>query len=354
MHSGLAQQFESLWESSGAPPDVFTFLEENATANASDKLAVVVRDQLRRWRTDQPLHVEDYLAKLPELNADPDAKLRLAVGEFQARQISLSAPRLDEFASRFADIRVALCDQLSALTWPENIESEQERFATTTSFIGEPAGGDLQLGRYRIIRVLGEGGYGRVYLGFDEELRRPVAIKVPMPKRFKKPADAEAYLAEARTVASLDHPNIVPVHDVGRLEDGSIYVVSKFIHGRALRDVIADARPSFKESARLLATVARALHHAHSLRLVHRDIKPANLLMDANTGAPYITDFGLAIREESFLGQTRIVGTPAYMSPEQARGEGHRLDGRSDIFSLGVVMYELLTGKRPFRGSTEN
>ncbi len=184
-----------------------------------------------------------------------------------------------------------------------------------------------------------------------KSLKRQVAIKEPNPERFQHPGDAEVYLVEARTAATLDHPNLVPVYDVGRTAEGSVYVVSKFIEGRTLADLIDD-EPTAEEASRLVAAVARALDHAHGKRLIHRDVKPANILIEDTTGIPYVADFGLAISEEASLNERNIAGTPAYMSPEQVRGEGHRLDGRSDIFSLGVILYELLTGKRPFRGST--
>jgi eukaryotic-like serine/threonine-protein kinase len=195
------------------------------------------------------------------------------------------------------------------------------------------------IGRYRIIRRLGQGGFGRVYLAHDDDLDRPVAIKVPNPERITDPEDVEAFLIEAKILAKLDHPNIVPVHDVGRTEDGFCFVVSKLIEGSDLAVRIGQARLPFRDSAEMVATIAEALHYARTRGLVHRDVKPANILIDVS-GKPCLADFGLALRDEDYGKGGGLAGTPSYMSPEQARGEGHLVDGRSDIFSLAWIPTE--------------
>ena len=210
-----------------------------------------------------------------------------------------------------------------------------------------------RIGRYRVDRLLGKGGFGLVYLAYDEELDRPVTVKVPHAKLVSRPEDAEAYRREARTVANLDHPNIVPVHDVGSSDEFPCFVVSKYVDGTDLGSKLKKQRLAWQEAAELVATVADTLHYAHTRGLVHRDVKPGNMLLD-QTGKPFVVDFGLALREQELAATLRHAGTPAYMSPEQARGEGHRVDGRTDIFSLGVVLYELLVGRRPFKADTQS
>ena len=157
---------------------------------------------------------------------------------------------------------------------------------------GSTDGDVKKIGRYTILGLLGKGGFGRVYLAHDDDLDRPVAIKVPNPERIAQPEDVQAFLTEARILAKLDHPNIVPVHDVGRTEDGLCFVVSKLIEGSDLAVRIGQARLSFGESAELVATIADALHYAHTRGLVHRDVKPGNILLDAS-GKPCLVDFGL-------------------------------------------------------------
>ncbi len=209
-----------------------------------------------------------------------------------------------------------------------------------------------QLGHFQLKSKLGHGAFGTVWSARDTELDRTVALKIPRRGQLD-PQEAEMFLREARMAAQLKHPHIVTVHEVG-CDGPTLYIVSDLVEGETLSDWAAGRQLAYPETVQLVVKLARALEHAHSRGVIHRDLKPSNIMID-RAGEPHLMDFGLAKRDAGEITMTldgQILGTPAYMSPEQARGDGHRAEAASDVYSLGVVLFELLAGELPFRGNT--
>jgi serine/threonine protein kinase len=215
------------------------------------------------------------------------------------------------------------------------------------------AAGDCRLGKFELEAELGAGSFGHVFRARDTELDRTVAVKIQRAGKLADHEEASRFLREARSVAQLKHPGIVSLYEIGQTEEGVCYLVTELIDGQTLENLLTSGLQDPRRTAELLAQVALALQYAHTHGVIHRDIKPSNILIDPE-GRPHLMDFGLAKRatgEQSVTSDGRVMGTPAYMSPEQARGDSHSVDARSDIYGLGVILYEMLTGVRPFHGA---
>ncbi|OQY05799.1 MAG: hypothetical protein B6I22_06940 [Desulfobacteraceae bacterium 4572_123] len=208
----------------------------------------------------------------------------------------------------------------------------------------------MKYGRYEIIKELGRGAMGVVYQAHDPRIDRPVALKVLRPDRVTTEDFVQRFLKEARAIGRLSHANIVTVYDVGQ-DHETIYIAMEFLEGRPLNEVVREKPLAVKDVINIGLQVAKALDYAHARGIIHRDIKPSNVILD-DRGRIKITDFGIArIEDPEVTRQTQageILGTPVYMSPEQVMGK--TVDGRSDLYSLGIILYELTTGRRPFSG----
>ena len=230
-----------------------------------------------------------------------------------------------------------------------------------------PSADDLvgqTLGHFRVVSLLGVGGMGVVYKAFDERLHRTIALKVLPEEAIREEAQKSRFLREARSAAAVAHPNVAAIHDVGEV-DGRVFLAMEYVEGKTLREEIAGGHLDLAESGRIARGIARALAKAHEKGVVHRDLKPDNVMLNEDREVK-VLDFGLAkllaqdedARKRLEVDKTellltadkQVVGTPSYMSPEQATGK--KVDARADLFSFGILLYEMVTGTRPFGGDT--
>ncbi len=278
----------------------------------------------------------------PESHEDRLADLLIRWEELQEQGQDIAAAELCQDCPHLAPELARRIHALKVTAWLDKPLPAAAIQAHPLPFV-VPSSSKPLAGRYRLDQLIAEGGFAQVWRGFDLLLQRAVAIK--MPKRL---GSVEAFIAEARKVARLKHHGIVPIFDVGK-EDNTCFLVSEFVEGGSLADRIAKNKPSHQESARIIADVAEALQYAHQEGFVHRDIKPGNILLDHH-GRGLLTDFGIAVTTDETSGPS--FGTLAYMAPEQV--EGKASDSRSDIYSLGVVLHELLTGRLPYQAADPN
>jgi WD40 repeat protein/serine/threonine protein kinase len=365
--------YSRLWEE-GPPPDLNAFLAAAGGMSPVQLAGVLEIDLWQRWQRGERVPAEHYLDAHPILQTDPECAVRLVYAEYLLREHHGETPSLEEYAQRFPALadrlkgQVELHQALAGASSQENASSDTEQLRSA-----EPAGFAPSLPGYEILGALGRGGMGVVYRARHLRLKRLVALK--MIRAGARGEVLARFRAEAEAVARLQHPHIVQIFEVGE-HQGLPYLALELVDGGSLAQRLRGTPLPAQPAARLVEILARAVQHAHEQGVIHRDLKPANVLLTTETQRhredkevgtsslclcasvvslnPKITDFGLAKQLDEDSGQTQsgiILGTPSYMAPEQAAGRPGEVTPAADVYALGAILYELLTGRPPFRGA---
>jgi serine/threonine-protein kinase len=330
----------------------------------SDELDCIIREQQERWRHGERVLVESFLERQPGLGSDRNAALDLIYHEIVLREQRGERPQVEEYRERFPqfagelalqfEVDCALADAQS--TGIANAETglDTPRIAhSDDEFAAGPPRRLPQFNGYDVLEVLGRGGTGIVYKARQKGLDRLVALKMIVTGVHARQDELARFRTEAQVVARLQHPNIVQIHEIGDHE-GLPFLALEFVENSLAR-MLAGTPLCPRRAAQWIESLARAIHHAHQQGIVHRDLKPGNVLVGRD-GVLKITDFGLAkiglAHAQDHTPSGVILGTPCYMAPEQAAGKTQEIGPAADIYGLGAILYELLTGRPPFRGST--
>ncbi len=385
LRGGAAQRLLIAWQQN-EQPNWLDFAADVPSDSWLDLFALIRVDQDQRWRRGNPVQVEHYLQRCVRISTDQEHVLDLVASEILLRRAHGELPQLDQYSRRFPDAADALkilfaqhaafdasldlsfdgtdnelppssADHRPTLFWSTAPQPSAESVTAAdgptlpTQRPAVMAGLPEMIGNYRLEGILGRGGMGVVYKARDRRLKRLVALK--MLSSFDNPDDLLRFKAEAEIYARLQHPHIVQIFEVGQHE-GRLFLVLELVTGGSLADRLKGVPLPARSAAEMVATLAAAVHVAHLAGIVHRDLKPGNVLLAADD-TPKVTDFGLAKSMDQPSDQTQtgaLIGTPSYMAPEQACGKGKNAGPTIDVYALGAILYEALTGRPPFRGQT--
>jgi serine/threonine-protein kinase len=359
MEPKAVQRFWKLWQAA-PPPNLVDFLLQDPALTPDEVVAVIRVDQRQRWLSGDRITVEMYLQTVTALNPSSIQTLDLAYSEFLLREELGEQPDPTEYARRFPQFAEELQLQVelhralaSAVSNPGSEPFPAPGVHATLPYAPHPSGSAPEIPGYEILEKLGEGGMGVVYKARQQGLNRLVALKMIRGSAELSTEHLERFRTEAEAVARLEHPHIVHIYQVGEHHNRP-YFSLEYVAGGSLQARCDGTPQPARQAAQLVQTLARAIQAAHERGIVHRDLKPANILLTPQ-GVPKITDFGLAKQLDTDAGQTKsgaILGTPSYMAPEQAQSNGSAIGPATDVYSLGALLYELLTGRPPFKAAT--